>query len=149
MAAAALAARDLGPVPVAACYDALRGEVYGAVYVVFPGRVETLVAPAVVTLAALAARAPVRPRLAVGDGAVRYAAEVRAWLGAPPVAVEELPGGGALAATLLSLVPRDGAARLLDDGLTAEPVYGRLAEAQVKWEARHGRPLSDSRGPDR
>lgn len=23
-----------------------------------------------------------------------------------------------------------------------EPVYGRLAEAQVKWEAAHGRPLS-------
>ena len=22
-----------------------------------------------------------------------------------------------------------------------EPVYGRLAEAQVKWEAAHGRPL--------
>jgi tRNA threonylcarbamoyladenosine biosynthesis protein TsaB len=23
-----------------------------------------------------------------------------------------------------------------------EPVYGRLAEAQVKWEAAHGRPLT-------
>ena len=23
-----------------------------------------------------------------------------------------------------------------------EPAYGRLAEAQVKWEAAHGRPLS-------
>jgi tRNA threonylcarbamoyladenosine biosynthesis protein TsaB len=42
-----------------------------------------------------------------------------------------------------------GAARLsamLDAGPTAdlarwEPVYGRLAEAQVKWEAAHGRPL--------
>ena len=22
-----------------------------------------------------------------------------------------------------------------------EPMYGRLAEAQVKWEATHGRPL--------
>jgi tRNA threonylcarbamoyladenosine biosynthesis protein TsaB len=148
MAAAALAAGDLGPVPVAACYDALRGEVYGAVYVVFPGRVETLVAPAIVTIEALAARAPVRPRLAVGDGAVRYAGAVHAWLGVAPVAVEELPGG-VLAGALLSLVARDGAVRRLENGLTAEPVYGRLAEAQVKWEARHGRPLSDSRGPDR
>lgn len=25
---------------------------------------------------------------------------------------------------------------------TWEPVYGRLAEAQVKWEAAHGRPLT-------
>ena len=24
-----------------------------------------------------------------------------------------------------------------------EPSYGRLAEAQVKWEAAHGRPLAD------
>jgi tRNA threonylcarbamoyladenosine biosynthesis protein TsaB len=24
---------------------------------------------------------------------------------------------------------------------TWEPAYGRLAEAQVKWEAAHGRPL--------
>jgi tRNA threonylcarbamoyladenosine biosynthesis protein TsaB len=23
-----------------------------------------------------------------------------------------------------------------------EPAYGRLAEAQVKWEAAHGRPLT-------
>jgi len=28
------------------------------------------------------------------------------------------------------------------DLATWEPVYGRLAEAQVKWEATHGRPLS-------
>lgn len=42
-----------------------------------------------------------------------------------------------------------GAARLLPplDGLppvdlaTWEPAYGRLAEAQVRWEAAHGRPL--------
>ncbi len=27
---------------------------------------------------------------------------------------------------------------------TWEPIYGRLAEAQVKWEAAHGRPLSTS-----
>jgi tRNA threonylcarbamoyladenosine biosynthesis protein TsaB len=25
---------------------------------------------------------------------------------------------------------------------TWEPAYGRLAEAQVKWEAAHGRPLA-------
>jgi tRNA threonylcarbamoyladenosine biosynthesis protein TsaB len=24
-----------------------------------------------------------------------------------------------------------------------EPAYGRLAEAQVKWEAAHGRPLGE------
>lgn len=43
-----------------------------------------------------------------------------------------------------------GAARLLDELLFAgpvslpdwEPVYGRLAEAQVRWEATHGRALA-------
>jgi tRNA threonylcarbamoyladenosine biosynthesis protein TsaB len=43
-----------------------------------------------------------------------------------------------------------GAARLIASVLAAgpvsldswEPIYGRLAEAQVKWEAAHGRPLS-------
>ena len=43
-----------------------------------------------------------------------------------------------------------GAAVLLDDILTHgrvsldtwEPDYGRLAEAQVKWEAAHGRRLA-------
>lgn len=42
-----------------------------------------------------------------------------------------------------------GVARLLDSIIAAgeaaietwEPIYGRLAEAQVKWEAAHGRPL--------
>ena len=42
-----------------------------------------------------------------------------------------------------------GAARVLDsiiipgqaDIETWEPIYGRLAEAQVKWESLHGRPL--------
>lgn len=43
-----------------------------------------------------------------------------------------------------------GVLRLLDAVLAAgpvpldgwEPIYGRLAEAQVKWEAAHGRPLA-------
>jgi tRNA threonylcarbamoyladenosine biosynthesis protein TsaB len=43
-----------------------------------------------------------------------------------------------------------GVARLLEDILAAgtvdiaawEPDYGRLAEAQVRWEAEHGRPLA-------
>lgn len=139
MAAAAGAAVKLGPVPIAACFDALRGEVFGAVYVIHPGRVETLVAPMVTTLAELGARSAAPPALAVGDGAVRYADDVRRWTGRAPVAPEALPAGATM---LLSLLPRDGAARVVDDA-AAEPVYGRPAEAQAKWEARHGRPLPD------
>ncbi|MES2357064.1 MAG: tRNA (adenosine(37)-N6)-threonylcarbamoyltransferase complex dimerization subunit type 1 TsaB [Gemmatimonadota bacterium] len=43
-----------------------------------------------------------------------------------------------------ALVPRLGdiAARGAVDLDSWEPTYGRLAEAQVKWEAAHGRPLT-------
>src|SRR5881296_2726263 len=118
MAAAAGAALKLGPEAVAACFDALRGQVYGAVYVFHPDRVETVVAPAVLTVAELARLAPVRPRVAVGDGAVRYAEEVARWIGTAPAPLESLPPA---AAQLLALLTRDGAGRTLEDPATAEP----------------------------
>jgi tRNA threonylcarbamoyladenosine biosynthesis protein TsaB len=146
MAAAASVATQLGPVPIAACYDALRGQVFAAMYVVRPEAVETLVAPVVMTVADLASMAPVRPAAVVGDGATRYPEDVLRWSGAAPVSLESLIPN---ATTLLSLFSREGAARAVDDPLSAEPVYGRPAEAQVKWEARHGRPLRDPSGPGR
>jgi tRNA threonylcarbamoyladenosine biosynthesis protein TsaB len=126
--------------PVAACFDALRGEVFGAVYAFPPppGRVETLVGPALFTLPALIRVAPVRPLVAVGDGAVRNADDVVAWTSRPPVAPSALPP---TAGALLALAARDGAGYAVDDPATAEPLYGRPAEAQARWEARHGRPL--------
>ena len=88
MAAAATVARQLGPVPVAACYDALRGQVYGAVYVFRPDAVETRLAPTVTTVRELArGAAPAdRPRAVVGDGAMRYRDDLLAWSGAEPTA---------------------------------------------------------------
>jgi tRNA threonylcarbamoyladenosine biosynthesis protein TsaB len=146
MAAAAGAAVKLGSAPVAACFDALRGEVYGAVYAFHPDRVDTVVAPAARTVAELARVAPVRPRLAVGDGAVRYAAEITRWTGSAPIAPDTLPPAATL---LLALLGRAGAGRPIAAPERAEPEYGRPAEAQVKWEARHGRPLPDSPRPGR
>jgi tRNA threonylcarbamoyladenosine biosynthesis protein TsaB len=98
MAAAAGAGLKVGPEPVAACFDALRGHVYGALYVFHPDRVETLVAPTLATVAEL---------------------------------------------------ERAGASSTIADVDRAEPRYGRPAEAQVKWEARHGRPLPDSASSSR
>lgn len=146
LAAAAGAAERVGAVPVAACFDALRGQVYGAIYVVHPDRIETLLPPTLATIGELAARPDARPALAVGDGAVRYADEVVAWTGAPPVALDQLPPAAVL---LLGLAGRPGAGRRVDDVATAEPVYGRPAEAQVKWEARHGRPVPRPADPGR
>lgn len=135
-AAHAAAHGEVGP--VAACFDALRGQVFGAVYAFRPGRVETLVAPGLFTLGALARVAPVRPILAVGDGAVRYADDVVTWIGRAPLGLETV---SPVAASLLALAGREGASRTVDDPATAEPLYGRPAEAQARWEARHGRPL--------
>ena len=42
------------------------------------------------------------------------------------------------AAQLTKLIDATAAADLA----AWEPAYGRLAEAQVKWEAAHGRPLA-------
>lgn len=140
LAAAAAGTLPLGAIPVAACFDALRGQVYGAEYTVHPDRVETHVAPAVLTIDELARTAPVVPRLAVGDGAARYSDAVLRWCGAAPVPLDVLPP---TATMLLALRSRPGAGRAIDDLTTAEPVYGRPAEAQARWEARHGRPLPD------
>jgi tRNA threonylcarbamoyladenosine biosynthesis protein TsaB len=40
---------------------------------------------------------------------------------------------------LASMIDDDGPA----DIASWEPLYGRMAEAQVKWEAAHGRGLPD------
>lgn len=128
--------------PVAACFDALRGQVYGAVYAFSAGRVEILVAPGLFTLAELARVSPVRPYLAVGDGAERYSDEVVSWIGRPPVPQDALPA--AIAGSLLRLAAYESARRPIDDVAVAEPTYGRPAEAQAIWEARYGRPLPHS-----
>lgn len=135
------AAHAAGVDTVAACYDALRGQVFGAMYAFAADRVEILVAPGLFTISELATRAPQPPVLAVGDGAQRYRDEVCGWTGRMPVGLDALPP---IAGSLLALVSYDGARRGLGDPSVAEPVYGRPAEAQVKWETRHGRPLPHS-----
>jgi len=71
----------------------------------------------------------------------------------PPTLVSRADGdalAASVGATLVEGCPHARAvARLLDHIATAgpvevagwEPSYGRLAEAQVRWEATHGRPL--------
>lgn len=143
-AGAGSAAAILGPVPIAVCFDALRGQVFGGVYRCDPAHLEVVVAPAVWTPEELIAAAPERPRAAVGDGAVRYAAAFEQWTGARPLDLRALRP---TAASLLALVPLADVARRIEDPATAEPEYGRPAEAQARWEARHGRPLSHQTRP--
>jgi tRNA threonylcarbamoyladenosine biosynthesis protein TsaB len=135
------AAHAAGVETVAACYDALRGEVFGAIYAFVRDEVQTLVAPELFTIPTLMVRARRSPDLAVGDGAERYREEIVAWTGRAPVGIDALPP---LAGSLLALLSYDGARRAIDDPRVVEPVYGRPADAQVKWEARYGRPLPNS-----
>jgi len=135
------AAHAAGVETVAACYDALRGQVFGAMYRFAGDEVKTLVPPDLFTIPTLAVRAGTRPDLVVGDSAERYRETVVAWSGREPVAIDALPP---IAGSLLALFSYDGARRAIEDPRVVEPVYGRAAEAQVKWEARYGRPLPNS-----
>ncbi|HEY3279561.1 MAG TPA: tRNA (adenosine(37)-N6)-threonylcarbamoyltransferase complex dimerization subunit type 1 TsaB [Gemmatimonadales bacterium] len=132
MAAAYTAARG-EPGPIAVAFDALRGQVFGAVYGFPPGRVETLVAPGLFTVRQLLEASPVPPVAFVADAAV-------AAVHAEVVRLDALPP---VAGALLALRGLDGPVRLALDP-AAEPTYGRPAEAQAKWEALHGRPLPHS-----
>lgn len=123
--------------PVAAVYDALRGEVFAAVYEFGGGRITTLLAPRLTTPEALAASG-LRPCLAAGDGAVVHAALMRQWTGRAPLGP---PVGAPRASALLALLSVPEATTSVADPATAEPDYGRAAEAQVRWEHQHGQPL--------
>jgi tRNA threonylcarbamoyladenosine biosynthesis protein TsaB len=94
--------------------DALRGEVYAAAYAWDGAALTTLLAPRLLPTEAVEAQATTL-------GATWRAAE---------------PAAAAAAALLPGIL----AAGPVDRGAW-EPAYGRLAEAQARWEAAQGRPL--------
>ncbi len=124
---------------VLAVANALRGEVYAAMYRFAPGRVETVMPASVWKPDALAAAAP-RPDVVVGDGPPDAIAVLESWSGRSPVGP---PAGWPRAALLFDLRRRDGGAVAIADVERWEPDYGRPAEAQARWERTHGRPLPD------
>lgn len=126
--------------PVAALYDALRGEVFAAVYRFVPTGFATVLPPTLTTVAALRISG-VQAAIAVGDGATAYRDEVSHWTARAPVGP---PWGGPRAAALLELLAVPGATARIDAPFEAEPDYGRAPAAQTRWEERHGRPLPDS-----
>jgi tRNA threonylcarbamoyladenosine biosynthesis protein TsaB len=131
--------------PVAALYDALRGEVFAAVYAFAGDRVTTVFAPALTTVRVLR-ESGVPAALAVGDGAATFAGEVRSWTGHEPVPP---PEGGPRASGLIELLRTPEMLRRVENVASWAPEYGRLAEAQVRWEREHGKPLPGSVGDRR
>ena len=141
----ALAAEQPSGTPVAAVYDALREEVFVGVYTFSATRVTTRLAASRVAVKDLGACCPVKPAHVVGGGVVIYAAAIQGWTGntpMPPPPPPPLPVEGPRASALLKLCGMKGGARSISSLAAFEPDYGRHAEAQVRWEQEHGRPLS-------
>lgn len=138
--ATAWGASGLTEGPVVVAYDALRGDVYGAMYRVGVDRVEVIVPPRLGPLAALLTGVAERPGLVVGDVTVIDEPTVRQWTGRSPVAA------GPRAAALIALDGVPGGVREIPDLIVFEPDYGRPAEAQARWERAHGRTLPDTGG---
>jgi tRNA threonylcarbamoyladenosine biosynthesis protein TsaB len=123
--------------PVLALLDALRGELYAAVYEFGPGQVTTRLAPTVAgpdDLVAKVARLGVQGIVGLAPEPLLAQLHARLDLArlVPP------PAG---APVLLGLLPVTGALTPVADLRRWEPEYGRPAEAQRKWEEAHGRPL--------
>jgi tRNA threonylcarbamoyladenosine biosynthesis protein TsaB len=143
MVRAAGVAKD--DVLILAVSNALRGEVYAAAYRFLPGRVLTELAPSVQRPAALLSSG-LRPEVVVGEAPAEIVATLEGWAGHQVIGP---PAGSPHAATLLKLVGRDGGATRVEAVQPWEPVYGRPAEAQARWELAHGRQLPDSAGSPR
>jgi tRNA threonylcarbamoyladenosine biosynthesis protein TsaB len=127
---------------VLAVSNALRGDLYAAAYRFDDAGVHTLLIPTVARPEVLAAGSS-RPDLVVGDAPEDAAMLLERWAGVPMV---RAPAAVPRARVLLGLVDRPGGAVRVEAVQGWEPVYGRPAEAQVRWETAHGRSLSDSLG---
>lgn len=127
---------------VAALYDALRGEVFAAVCRTSGRALEVQDGPRLTTPENLM-EGPLRPDIAVGDGAWNRGDLMRRWTGRAPLSPTV---AGPRASALVELVGIPAVAARIEYPFAFEPEYGRKAEAQVKWERRHGRPLPDSGG---
>jgi tRNA threonylcarbamoyladenosine biosynthesis protein TsaB len=115
---------ELAPGRYVGAIDALRGDHYVSLFVVGrDGELSAEGGAALVPSAELEA----------------YAVGLRATLVAANVTAGPVPQARA-AARITKLIDGTAAADLA----AWEPSYGRLAEAQVKWEAVHGRPLAEA-----
>ncbi len=119
--------------------SALRGDLFAACYRFDPGgTVETILAPRLGSLDALRG---LTPDLLVAEAPDLLLDQLGSIF---PVPMLRGPAGLPRGSALLGLVGASGGAERIESLDNWEPVYGRRAEAQVKWEAAHGRSLPDS-----
>lgn len=127
---------------VLAVSDALRGDVYAGLFRFGPGRVVTELEPGVWRPEALVGLG-LAPDVLVGEAPDAARRELERSTG---LAMIVPPEGAPRAAALIALAAREGGAREVPDPSEWEPLYGRPAEAQARWEIAHGRPLPDATG---
>jgi tRNA threonylcarbamoyladenosine biosynthesis protein TsaB len=123
---------------VVAVSDALRGQLFATACRFRPGEVEVLLPPAVYTPEELGERCP--PPALVVRRAGGSCPLPGSWDGLATITLA--PEGSAL----LALVGLRGGARRVAAPADWEPVYGRPAEAQTRWEESHGRRLPGTPG---
>jgi tRNA threonylcarbamoyladenosine biosynthesis protein TsaB len=118
--------------------SALRGELYAASYRIdLPRAVATLLAPTLATPESLLGQTP---DLLVADAPDKLVDRLADQFAVPLIrGVQSLP----TATALLSLLGVAGGAQPVAHPESWEPRYGRLAEAQIRWETAHGRALPD------
>ena len=112
----------LAPGEYLSVLDAMRGEVFAVRVVLQPGGLASQVEPTIILSSAQLAEAAER------DRAVRIIG--------PGQQIDARPQARGVAGVLPSVLAAGPV-----DLASWEPDYGRLAEAQVRWEAAHGRPL--------
>jgi tRNA threonylcarbamoyladenosine biosynthesis protein TsaB len=127
---------------VLAVSDALRGDVYAAAVRFESDRIRTELETGVWRPEALA-ELDLAPDALVGEAPPAAVAVLERWTGLEMIGA---PEGAPHARRLIGLVATEGGARRVEDPQGWEPVYGRPAEAQARWEVAHGRPLPDSVG---
>ena len=130
---------------VLAVANALRGEVYAAGYRFLPERIVVELQPSVRRPSELM-DGGLRPVVVVGDAPPEIVAALEHWAGCPVIVP---PRGSPRAAKLLDLIGKPGGPTQVAQVHEWEPVYGRPAEAQARWEIAHGRPLPDPAGSAR
>jgi tRNA threonylcarbamoyladenosine biosynthesis protein TsaB len=131
-----------GGTSVLAIANALRGELYAAIYHFESHGITTELEPSVCRPQELVRRSH-KPQVAVGEAPASVVAVVEDWLKQPLVGP---PEGSPHASRMLDLIDKPGGAHPIARPQEWEPVYGRPAEAQARWEKVHGRPLPDSVG---
>ena len=142
LAAVALGASHVCPGQIVALFDAMRGEVFAAIYDFTDGAGIEILEPSISRIEEVA-RAHPSVCAAAGDGADRSDEAIRRWTGRAPVPPGEREP---VASQLLDLAEKGLFARRVGKAADFKINYGRVPAAQSKWETENERELPHQAG---